>query len=737
MTKLLDAALALGAPVFPCNAEKHPITPRGFKDASADPDAIARMFDTASAALIGMPTGDVTGIFAVDVDMGQGKRGGEWLESAAHLLPQTYTVRTRSGGRHLYFAMPSGLDLRNSASKIAPDVDIRANGGYVITPPSEGYEVIDHSEAAEAPQWLLDALKPPAPISPPITPYSRVLAEGATAYGRAALERACDAIRSAPFGAQEATLNGECFSIAQLVSGGELAEGEAVNALLSAARCMPSEPGKSPWYPSQLENKVRRAFQSGKSTARTAPAPEPEPVHPAQGLIDKIRQKSAQRQAQPLPVEQSLLDVDGALKLFIDYVESTAISPQPFLALAAGICALGAVAGRRYRTATNLRTNIYAIGVADSGGGKDHARKCLKRVLVEAELTQYLGGEDIASGTAMLTALQRHPAMLFQIDEFGDWLRQVLSERAPTHKAQIAQRLKTLYSAAGDWVSGTEYADQKASTGKPREDIFEPHACFYGTTTPGQLWGALSGSGAMEDGLLARFLVFVSPVSYPDPRDAIPIDPPEPLVRAFQAVAHGAGGEGNLSGLMAPGIRPSPFTVPMTHEAEVAAKALRDEQVKQARKGEGTGANSILARWTENSIKLALIRAVSRNPGNPIINETDIAWGRAVAEHAMRTIMREIDANAAESPFEKLTKKIMKLARRRGSITKRDMNHGGITVPPRDLQAALDTLVEAGQLAVRARDHGGAGRPCLEWVATASWRELIDEELATIDDDET
>jgi hypothetical protein len=169
---------------------------------------------------------------------------------------------------------------------------------------------------------------------------------------------------------------------------------------------------------------------------------------------------------------------------FVAHCVDTAISPQPFLALAAGICLVGALAGRKYASRTNLRTNIYAVGIADSGGGKDHARQQIKACLAGAGLTRYLAGEDVTSGQAIMTTLERHPAALFQIDEFGNWLHGVLGKRAPTHKAQIAERLKSLYSSAGTIMLGTEYANQSAATGKPRADIHQPHVIIHGTTTP-------------------------------------------------------------------------------------------------------------------------------------------------------------------------------------------------------------------------------------------------------------
>ncbi|MFC7540406.1 PriCT-2 domain-containing protein [Siccirubricoccus deserti] len=151
--------------------------------------------------------------------------------------------------------------------------------------------------------------------------------------------------------------------------------------------------------------------------------------HPAAGLLAKAAAAPLPAPPQPRPyrVPPEVLEVDGALRLFLDYAIRSAVSPQPFLALGAAICLVGAVAGRRYRTPTDLRSNVYAIGIADSGGGKDHARRCVKRALYATGLDRYLGGEDLASSAGLLTSLQRHPARLFQVDEFGQFLKLVLA----------------------------------------------------------------------------------------------------------------------------------------------------------------------------------------------------------------------------------------------------------------------------------------------------------------------
>src|SRR3546814_2184338 len=69
---MLDAALAVVAracPVFPCDPDsKQPVTRQGFKDASADPEVIRRLWQRRPEAMVGLPTGPATGLLVIDLD---------------------------------------------------------------------------------------------------------------------------------------------------------------------------------------------------------------------------------------------------------------------------------------------------------------------------------------------------------------------------------------------------------------------------------------------------------------------------------------------------------------------------------------------------------------------------------------------------------------------------------------------------------------------------------------------
>ena len=154
LEKAVELAQA-GIPVFPVNPDKSPACAHGFRAATSDIDQIRRLFLRAPRAdRIGMPTGGATGIAVIDVD----PDGRSWLyaEDAKGRWPATRIHATPRGGRHLFFLHPDA-ELRSSSSKLAPGVDIRAEGGC-ITIWGPGYTVLNGGPAVSFPRWVLHQL---------------------------------------------------------------------------------------------------------------------------------------------------------------------------------------------------------------------------------------------------------------------------------------------------------------------------------------------------------------------------------------------------------------------------------------------------------------------------------------------------------------------------------------------------------------------------------------------------
>lgn len=269
---LIEAAEFLAAqwPVFPCGADKRPVVQRGFYAATRDPAEARVLFLRPRAALIGVPTGAASDLVVIDIDVKHDANGMLWLRENEHRIPKTRRHRTRTGGEHLLFRHP-GVLIRNSAGQLAPGVDVRGDGGYVIVPPSAGYEIIDGSMPAEMPVWLVAQLlarHEPPPQAVPAPPRELTNSDG-TPWGLGALRRACEAIRSAPDGAKHSTLNREAYSIGGLVTGGDLIEGVARAALADALvairhRCDDYK---------AAERTLADAFKAGMDRPRQPPAP--------------------------------------------------------------------------------------------------------------------------------------------------------------------------------------------------------------------------------------------------------------------------------------------------------------------------------------------------------------------------------------------------------------------------------------------------------------------------------
>jgi hypothetical protein len=404
------------------------------------------------------------------------------------------------------------------------------------------------------------------------------------------------------------------------------------------------------------------------------------------------------------PVAPGFFDVGGIMQHLFDAIIASARRPQPILAVGACIAAMGVLMGRKYRTTSNLRSNVYVVSIADSGAGKNVAREVINRAFLDAGLEEYLGGHKIASGAGLISAVARHPAILFQQDEFGQFMSAIADrKRSPRHLTEVIDNLTDFYTAAnGVWL-GTEYGDQKE---RPRKSIIQPHACIHGTTTPGQFWSALQ-SGNAHDGSIARFLIFQTEESYPDPKKIDgEIDLSDDLIDGLRAVAWPLGSTGNLSQFMAGGdVAPKELmTVPLEPDAEARLDAISNEINSQQRQLAGTAYTAILARQWEYTSRLAMIRAVSRDPQKPVITLADVRWAEIVVQRSVNLLIDGIDKHVADNAAESQVKRTLQVIRAAGA--------GGITRSAlirathflgRDRDQVLKSLVEAESITSEIR----------------------------------
>lgn len=145
--------------IFPCAADKKPLTAHGFKNALEAETAQMVFGDPPSW---GAPTGAANGFWVVDID----PAGLPWLAANEHRLGLPVRVPTPRGGWHLLYAYTQPV--RSTAGRLAPGVDTRGDGGYVIWRLPE----FKLPELALAPGWLyaplVDAPREAGPATPTV-----------------------------------------------------------------------------------------------------------------------------------------------------------------------------------------------------------------------------------------------------------------------------------------------------------------------------------------------------------------------------------------------------------------------------------------------------------------------------------------------------------------------------------------------------------------------------------------
>lgn len=274
-------------------AGKHPAIQGGFCSASTDPDKVRDWFTKKAIRNLGIATGREAQLVVLDVDVPYGEACLKALEARFGGLPATVKVKTGKGGYHLYFSYPMALE--RVPSPVKPwgvGVDLRADGGAVVAPPSRhhsgslyewvaGHSPDDLNVAALPAAWVSElaqlAKGVPLPSSSPKA-SPRPLETSDEKWAKGALESAIRAIRGATQGERNQALFREAAGIFEIVNGGSLTEGEAWGALRHAAEGVGLGAD-------EIERTLKSARKKTQGKSRTRPLP-PSPSNPPVSSVE-------------------------------------------------------------------------------------------------------------------------------------------------------------------------------------------------------------------------------------------------------------------------------------------------------------------------------------------------------------------------------------------------------------------------------------------------------------------
>jgi Bifunctional DNA primase/polymerase, N-terminal len=251
-----------GWAVFPCRpGDKRPAVADWEHRACADPGRVGRYWPS-DQHNIGIACGP-SRLVVVDLDTHvplpddwrlPGVHDGRDVlallaEWAGQTWPTTYTVKTPTGGLHLYYTAPDGPEIRNSAGRIGPAVDVRGCGGYVLAagsvlderayPGNPGcrelvtggrpYEMADDRCPESLPAWLAVLA---ADGEPSVRPAGR---PGQHAAPGARLQGLIDTVRRGQEGDRNGPLYWAARRAAEMITAGQVDRSTAEESLVAAA----------------------------------------------------------------------------------------------------------------------------------------------------------------------------------------------------------------------------------------------------------------------------------------------------------------------------------------------------------------------------------------------------------------------------------------------------------------------------------------------------------------------
>jgi hypothetical protein len=630
---LLASALCyaeMGYPVFPCvPGDKNPLTEHGFYDASTDAGKVEGWWSRWPDANVAIAT---EGLIVIDTDGEDNPWPGDDPERKVQLAVAPMSLTPR-GGSHRVFREPPGKTWGCTTGQLAEKVDTRGRGGYIVAPPS----VVEAKVYRWVPGLELDV--PPDRLPEPPGWLVKLL-DDLGAGGAPPADALGEDGRENPI--REGWRHGTLLRLAGTMRRAGMSGPEIAAALVrvNRDRCLPP----------MGEREVERLALDVAARYR------PDEVNVAL-IEDQWGQMFAEGPGEgevpsvpdPGPIPGDLLRVPGFIGEVMDYTLRTAPYPEPVLAFCGALSLQCLLAGRKVRDPADNRTNLYVLGLANSGAGKDYPRKVNQKVLLECGLTESLG-DTFASGEGIEDRLLVHPSVLFQTDEIDGLMTKITLGKDARHEGIMSVLLKM-------YTSANALYPMRVKVGKDPGVIDQPHLCVFGTAIPECLYRALSQK-MLDNGFFARMLIFETG-KRGQGQDAVVCDLPASILETARWWVQFSPGEqrGNLEQW-----HPVPKVVEYTPEAATLLREFRrraDDQYSAAEARCDPVGMAIWARANEKACRLALAYACSANHLDLRIDAAAVRWATALVEHQTRRMLFMAGEHVSNNEHDALCKQLV------------------------------------------------------------------------------
>lgn len=383
-------------------------------------------------------------------------------------------------------------------------------------------------------------------------------------------------------------------------------------------------------------------------------------------------------------------------QLTLEWLLCSEHKTHPTAALATLFTIASAITARTFYTESGASTTLYQILIAKTGAGKNIATHAPIKALDTIEYSRLIISSKISSIGALDDIFKQQNVAIQVVDEFGDHLGNMMSDKGGYLKS-LAAKIKNLYSSTnGNYESGR----YSSSGGKTKTNVpwTLDRPCFglTGITTKTQLFKHLTDD-MLHDGFLNRFIIL-------NGHDVEPIFPqnvfkgtPKELVEHLKLLQKNNFTDHNAY---------LKVIVPLSEKArEYYHKHIGDADIKNTDiyryclNDETDVKRAISIRWRENAIRLAT--ALTAFEKLDVVSLEVLKWCYNLVKHSSLSFMASFEKEASTTKYEMLKNKAIQWFKKRKddkvSLTYLAQNARPFsTLKSRERVELLDDLIESG-----------------------------------------
>lgn len=433
----------------------------------------------------------------------------------------------------------------------------------------------------------------------------------------------------------------------------------------------------------KLPEEMKQAYRDAENARMDAWIIEQEERDAAIAALPWIEpEPEPEKEKKPESIARFNPHVEGLVGEITDWITSTALKPQPILSLSAAIAFMGIIKAHRVKGFTNLRTNVYCLSMAPTGGGKEHPEAAINKLLKACGMGKHMLGKP-KSGSGLLTGLGKLDCKgILSISEVGHFVSNFMDIRAGGYQKEIGHLFVDLFNKAGITYAGDQYANEKEN----KQAILEqPNLCILGSSVPELMQKAITG-GEVVNGFLNRWIAFEVKTRSKTPQRPEYLPPPQELVNKILSwMSDNPTNTDNYG-------EHHPKLMVFTREAY-------DDLIQYGKEMEDKidstpwPINQLYVRSAEHAEKIAMIIADDNDIGTPEFNKA-----KDIVNHSNRVIT-EFCRGITDSPHDAMVYKVLEIIKKYPSgILRRDLTRSTQWIEPRKRFEVLAQLKESEEI---------------------------------------